>query len=71
MSINVEHQIQMSPEIASYFYGQYRAYVEQNPEDSDLLTFGAYLGNVVLGSLKSLFEGKVPQIYDPNPKEGE
>jgi len=70
MGNELVYQIQMSPEVSTYFYARFHEYLEQNPDEKDILTYGAYLGQVVLSSLKSLFEGKVPEIYVPT-KEGE
>ena len=65
----LQYEIQMDSKIANYFYERFQEYVKQNPEDEAALTFGAYLGQVVLGSLKSLFEGKVPEIYVPTKED--
>ncbi len=62
---DVEYTIQTRSETAQYYYGRFQEYLLANPDEIETLTFGAYLGHVVLGSLKSLLEGKVPEIYVP------
>ena len=70
MKADIMYEIQMKPEVATYFFDRFKEYVVQNPEVlGKSLTYSDYLGNVVLASLKSLFEGKVPEIYDPNKEE--
>ncbi len=69
MTDDLEYNVSMKSTTATYFYGRFQEYLLKHPDEVEFLTFGAYLGQVVLGSLKSLFEGKVPEIY--NPKEDE
>ena len=69
MSEYTEHLIRMDVETAKYWYGRFHEYLEKNPDEVDILTFSNYLGNVVLYSMKSIFEGKVPEIYNPVTEE--
>ncbi len=66
---DVEYTIQMKSETATYYYSRFQEYLLVNPDEVSTLTFGAYLGRTVLGSLKALFEGRVPDIYDPKEEE--
>jgi hypothetical protein len=61
--IKIYHEVGFSPEIATYWYEKFEQYKEGNPElDTETLTFAVYLGTVVLGSMKTLFEGGIPGL---------
>ncbi len=62
--IKIFHEVGFSPEIASYWYGKFEEFKETNKDDHELrnITFAVYLGTVVLGSMKTLFEGGIPGL---------
>ncbi len=57
----IRHEIHMDSEVAAFYYGKFKEFMETNPEFTDL-TFARYLGDVVLTPLKALFDGVVPEV---------
>lgn len=53
-----EYPINMTPEVAKYWYDRFIEFHQQNAEFSDI-TFAEYLGNQVLSSMMLIFKGQV------------
>ena len=62
MGDNIRYTISMKPDVAAYWYGKFKEFVEKNPEDFGDLTFDSYIGEQVLASMKLLFEGVIPKV---------
>ncbi len=62
MGDKIRYTISMKPEVATYWYGKFEQFVENNLEDFGDLTFDSYIGEQVLASMKLLFEGTVPEV---------
>lgn len=62
--MRIYHEIGFSTEVATYWYGKFEQYKKNNPtlDGIETLTFSIYLGEVVLGSMKTLFEGGIPGL---------
>jgi len=58
----IRYTISMKPDVATYWYGKFEDFVQNNPEDFGDLTFDSYIGEQVLASMKLLFEGTVPEV---------
>ena len=58
----VLYTIIMRTNVATYWYGKFKEFVKQNPDTFGDLTFDSYIGQQVLGSMKLLFEGAVPEV---------
>ena len=62
MGENIRYTITMKPDVATYWYGKFTEFVENNAEDFGDLMFDQYIGEQVLASMKLLFEGVVPKV---------
>ncbi len=63
----LEYPINMTPEVAKYWYDRFLEFHQSNAEFSDI-TFADYLGNQVLSSMMLIFKG---QVLDEEPETTE